>query len=214
MRLGLISLLFENPLFFLIAATGLVISVTIHEFAHAFVADKLGDPTPRYQGRVTLDPRAHLDPVGTLAILFIGFGWGKAVQFDPFNLKNPKQDIALIALAGPASNIIMATLLSVAIGVFNLNGYFAIVASWVTYVNIMLAIFNLVPIRPLDGSKILLSLLPKDLALEYDTIMRRYGTFILLGLLIPWGGNSSPISLLISPVIEFVMTLLSKLWMI
>lgn len=214
MGMGPLSLLFQNPVLFIVWAVGLVISITIHEFAHAFVADKLGDPTPRYQGRVTLDPRSHLDPVGTLAILLIGFGWGKAVRFDPFNLKNPKKDIAMIALAGPASNIALATLLSLAIGLFDLSGTIQNILLSILGINVMLAIFNLVPIAPLDGSKILMSLLPKDLALEYDTIMRRYGTFILLGLLIPWGGNSSPISLLISPIIDFVLTLLSSLWFI
>ena len=89
-RIGLLSILFSDPISFVIIVVGLVVSVTIHEFAHAFIADKLGDPTPRYQGRVTLDPRAHLDPLGTVAILVMGFGWGKAVQFDPYNLKDPK----------------------------------------------------------------------------------------------------------------------------
>ena len=122
MRSSLLSLLFTDPLSFAVIAVGLVISITIHEFAHAFIADKLGDPTPRYQGRVTLDPRAHLDPFGTIAILLVGFGWGKAVQFDPFNLKNPVKDTALIALAGPVSNILLALALSIIIGIFNLQG--------------------------------------------------------------------------------------------
>ncbi len=214
MRTGLISLLFSDPISFVIVAIGLVISVTIHEFAHAFVADKLGDPTPRYQGRVTLDPRAHLDPLGTLAILLIGFGWGKAVQFDPYNLKDPRKDTALIALAGPASNIILAALLSLAIGLFNLQGIAVSIMLPIIFINVMLAIFNLVPVSPLDGSKIAQAVLPKDVALEYELFMNRYGNLVLLALILPLFGSRSAISQLISPAIESVITLLSTLWTI
>ena len=213
-RIGLLSILFNDPISFVMIAVGLIISVTIHEFAHAFVADKLGDPTPKYQGRVTIDPRAHLDPMGTLAILIIGFGWGKAVQFDPFNLKDPKRDTALIALAGPASNIILATILSLVIGIMNITGVLLSILVTVIFINVMLAIFNLVPIAPLDGSKIAQALLPKHVALEYEMFMRRYGTFVLLGLLLPWNGSGSPISHLISPIIEFITSILSSLWTI
>ena len=212
MPTGLISLLFSDPISFVLVAVGLVISVTIHEFAHAFVADKLGDPTPRYQGRVTLDPRAHLDPLGTLAILLIGFGWGKAVQLDPYNLKDPKRDTALIAIAGPASNIILATVLSLIIGVLNLQGIAIAVLLPIIFINVMLAIFNLVPVYPLDGSKIAQAILPKEVALEYELFMTRYGNFVLLALILPLFGSRSAISQLISPVIEFVITLLSTLW--
>lgn len=213
-RIGLLRLLFENPVIFFIVAIGLIIAVTIHEFAHAFIADKLGDPTPKYQGRVTLDPRAHLDPMGTLAILIIGFGWGKPVQFDPYNLKNPKKDAALISLAGPASNIILATILSLLIGLIGIHGGLRDALIWIIGVNIMLAIFNLIPIAPLDGSKIANALLPKHLALEYEMFMNKYGTLVLIGLILPWNGASSPISHLISPAISFVMSILSNLWFI
>ncbi|MBP7700753.1 site-2 protease family protein [Candidatus Woesebacteria bacterium] len=211
-QIGLLPILFSDPISFFIIAAGLIISVTIHEFAHAFTADKLGDPTPKYQGRVTLDPRAHLDPMGTLAILIIGFGWGKAVQFDPFNLKNPKKDTALIALAGPASNIILATLISVVIGALNISGILLSVLVTIIFINVMLAIFNLVPIYPLDGSKIAQALLPKQLALEYELFMRRYGNLVLIGLILPWNGTGSPISHLISPIIDFVTGILMLLW--
>jgi len=211
-QIGLLPILFSDPISFFIIAVGLIISVTIHEFAHAFTADKLGDPTPKYQGRVTLDPRAHLDPMGTLAILIIGFGWGKAVQFDPFNLKNPKKDTALIALAGPASNIILATLISVVIGALNISGILLSVLVTIIFINVMLAIFNLVPIYPLDGSKIAQAILPKQLALEYELFMRRYGNLVLIGLILPWNGTGSPISHLISPIIDFVTGILMLLW--
>lgn len=214
MKIGLISILFSDPISFVLIALGLVISITIHEFSHAFVADKLGDPTPRYQERVTLDPRAHLDPIGTLAILLIGFGWGKAVQFDPYNLKDPKKDTALIALAGPASNIILATLLSLIIGIFNLSGIFVAVMLPIIFINIMLAIFNLIPVYPLDGSKILQAILPKETALEYEIFMNRYSNFVLLALILPLFGSRSAASHLILPIINFVVDLLSKLWII
>ncbi|MFZ1721013.1 MAG: site-2 protease family protein [Microgenomates group bacterium] len=206
----LLSLLFTDPFSFIVIAGALLISLSVHEFAHAWTADKLGDPTPRHQGRVTLDPRAHLDPIGTLAILLIGFGWGKPVMFDPYNLRNPVKDASLIALAGPVSNLILAVLVSLIATVIPPIGIFtapviASIASAVVFLNVMLAIFNLVPIHPLDGSKILLALLPEDTAYEYETFMRKNGTFVLLALLIPWGGGASPISLLISPIIQTVV---------
>lgn len=192
---------------FVFWAIALVIAITIHEFAHAFAADKLGDPTPRSQGRLTLNPLAHLDPLGTLALFLIRFGWGKPVQFDPYNLRNPKRDSAIISLAGPASNLILALLLSL-LGNFlpdySLLSYF--LTSLIT-LNIILAIFNLVPVYPLDGEKILAGLLPPRLAAEYQSIMRQYGTLILIFMLLPIGGIS-PVAALISPVISALTHLL------
>ncbi|NCS97110.1 MAG: site-2 protease family protein [Candidatus Pacebacteria bacterium] len=207
----LLTLLFESPLLFVLAAGGLIIALTIHEFAHAFIADKLGDPTPTYQGRVTLNPLAHLDPLGTLAILVVGFGWGKPVQFDPFNLKDPKRDTALIALAGPASNILLAIALAVVYhllpGTTFFLGIVAPVLQYIISINVMLAIFNLVPVYPLDGSKIFQALLPAENALAYEQFMQRYGSIVLLMLIVPWSG-SSPVQALISPIISFVVNLL------
>ena len=108
----MLGLLFSDPRTFVLVIFALIISITIHEFAHAFVADKLGDPTARALGRVTLDPRAHLDPLGTILLIVAGFGWGRPVPFDPSYLKNPKKDSALIALAGPVSNFLLAILLT------------------------------------------------------------------------------------------------------
>jgi Zn-dependent protease len=202
----LLSLLYTNPLFFLIAAVGLIVAITIHEFAHAYVADKLGDPTPSLDGRVTLDPRAHLDPMGTLLLLIAGFGWGKPVVFDPYNLKEPLRDTALIALAGPVSNLILAAILALVIN-FNLLPFLNGVWLAMLHINVMLAIFNLVPVHPLDGSKILLALLPPESSYEYEKFMARYGMFVLLLLIFPWNG-SSPISQLVSPIIDIVIKLL------
>ncbi len=207
----MLNLLFSSPIAFVILAVVLVASITIHEFAHAWAADHLGDPTPRSQGRITLNPLAHLDPLGTLAILLIGFGWGRPVVFDPYNLKNPVKDAALIALAGPASNLILATIVAVAfklglLGFLGAIGASAIITLIVS-LNVMLAIFNLVPVFPLDGEKILVALLPRTTAIEYSQFMRRYGMIVLLFLLAPWSGNS-PISRLISPIIGFITNLL------
>lgn len=202
----LYQLALSDPLAFALIAVIIVLSLAIHEFAHAWMADRLGDPTPRVQGRVTLNPLAHLDPLGTLMLLFIGFGWGKPVQFDPYNLKNPIKDIALIAFAGPLSNILIALLFAVAFqfGALTFLGPLGtVLAAYVVSLNVMLAVFNLVPVFPLDGEKVLTAFLPKRTALEFHSFMERYGMFVLLFLIIPWTGVS-PISRLISPIIQFV----------
>lgn len=203
----MINLLLSSPLAFVIFFPALLLAITFHEFAHAFVADKLGDPTPRIQGRVTLNPLAHLDPVGTLFILMTRFGWGKPVEYDPYNLKEPLRDSALIALAGPTANIILAAFIGGLTKFLILPEILEIAMVQFVFVNIMLAVFNLVPVHPLDGSKIILSVLPKTTALEYDAVMRHYGTLILIALLIPWINGTSPVSMLISPVIEFLALL-------
>lgn len=192
---------------FIINAIAFIIALTIHEFSHAYVADKLGDPTPRSYGRLTLNPLAHLDPLGTLAIIFIGFGWAKPVPFDPYNLRNPKQDSMLIALAGPASNLILAIILSLVIKIIPPT----IISDILLYImmgNIGIAIFNIIPVFPLDGEKILIGLLPDTLATEFQNIMRQYGTIILVLMLLPIAGGTSPIIALISPIISFVTGLL------
>lgn len=201
----LFSLLFQSPLAFALLAGSLVLCLTIHEFAHAITADRLGDPTPRMQGRVTLNPLSHLDPVGTLALLLLGFGWGKPVMFDPYNLQNPRRDTVLIALAGPASNIILAFVLMV---ISAIAGIDSIVLQFLISINIILAAFNLIPIHPLDGGKILSGLLPPALAEEYDDILYHYGTWILLLLVFPWAGGASPISFLVGPLAGGLETIL------
>lgn len=201
----MIDLLFSNPLAFIIMFGGLLMSITIHEFAHCWVTDKLGDPTPRARGRLTLDPRAHLDPIGVLALLFTRFGWGKPAPFDPYNLKEPVRDTALIAAAGPVSNIIVAVTLSVLLKVGLMPfEWLQIAMIQIMAINIMLAIFNLLPVYPLDGSKILTAFLPKTTAMEYDETMTKYGNIILIFLIIPWNG-ASPASQLLSPMINIVL---------
>ena len=203
----MLATLFSNPILFLFWMIALVATISIHEYAHARMADRLGDPTPRAMGRLTLNPKAHLDPLGTLALLLIGFGWGKPVPFDPYNLRSPRRDSALIALAGPASNLLFAFVLSMLIRFVPLTYLLTSLISILVSLNIMLAIFNLVPVFPLDGEKILSGFLPAGLAQEYGNIMRQYGTLILIFLLLPLGG-ASPISALISPVIGWITQLL------
>lgn len=200
----MLSQLLTNPLLGLSWFLGLILAITIHEFAHAFTADRLGDPTPRLQGRLTLNPLAHLDPLGTLMLLLTRFGWGKPVQFDPFNLANPRRDAALISLAGPVSNLATAT---IATGIIRLAPIFYPLLLPLIVLSVSLALFNLIPIHPLDGGKIILGLLPRTLAAEWDRILHQYGLIILILLLLPLGGIS-PISALLSPAITFTLNLL------
>ena len=191
---------------FLIWGGALIIAVTIHEFAHAYIADRLGDPTPGMQGRISLNPLRHLDPIGTLMLILFRFGWGKPVPFDPFNLRHPKRDSAIIALAGPASNLILATLLSFLIRLMP-ESLLTILAIPLILMNINLAIFNLLPVPPLDGAKVLYGILPMDWAEEYNHFMKDYGMFLLIFLIIPIGGSSIAINLIL-PVITLVTQLL------
>lgn len=204
--MGLINLL-GNPLVFVFSAIALVMAITIHEFAHAWAADKLGDPTPRSDGRLTLNPLAHLDPIGTVMIVLIGFGWGRPVVFNPRHLVHPVRDAALIALAGPVSNLVLATCFSIILSITfavapQLVSALAVLPLYIIAVNVMLAIFNLVPIHPLDGGKILSALLPASAAIEYDRFLYRYGFIVLIALIAPIGSSGSALHALISPAIE------------
>lgn len=164
---ALLSLLLTIP--------GVLIAITCHEFAHAFVADKLGDDTPRREGRLTLNPIAHLDPVGSVLLLFAGIGWGKPVHVNPRNynrtMSMEKAD-ALVSVAGPLTNFILAIIFTLtycaiykfAYGIFALETYGIIIREIIStaiVINIGLGVFNLIPLPPLDGSKIIMPLLPK-----------------------------------------------------
>ena len=195
-----------DPLALLLFLPALIIAITIHEFAHAFLADRLGDPTPQLQGRLSLNPLKHLDPVGSLMLLFFRFGWGKPVEFDPYNLRHPRRDAALISLAGPAVNLVLATLLALILK-FSPSSLFSVFLIPIILININLAIFNLLPVPPLDGAKILYGFLPRDWADEYNDFMGRYGTILLILLIIPIGGSSLAINLIL-PVINAISNLL------
>lgn len=192
-----------------------VLTITIHEAAHAWTADRLGDPTARLLGRLSLNPIKHIDLYGSIAIPLLLlllhspflFGWAKPVPIDPYNLKNPRRDSALISFAGPLINIFLATILAIMIRVFPQSVFFNI-AYPIILLNVTLAIFNLLPIHPLDGGKILAGLLPAEEAREYDMFLNRYGMLILAFLIFPILGGSSLVNTIISPVINLIMFLL------
>jgi Zn-dependent protease len=211
----------SNPLVFIFSMLGLIVAISIHEFSHALAADRLGDPTPRLQGRLTLNPLAHLDPIGTIMLLLVHFGWGKPVQFDPFNLRHPRRDSAIISLAGPVSNFLLAILCSIVIHIlFTVRLTLltnAIAGSALTIIiailqpviifNIALGVFNLVPIHPLDGFKIVEGILPDEYARQWKEL-EPYGMIFLLFLAFPILGSVSPISRVIGPVIDFLLNTL------
>ena len=204
-----------NPLTFIFSIVALVVAITIHEFAHAYAADRLGDPTPRLQGRLTLNPLAHLDPIGTLMLLLVHFGWGKPVQFDPYNLRHPRRDSAIISLAGPATNFVMAIICAVFLQLlFNtrlamISQLFIGLLQPLIVLNVVLGVFNLVPIHPLDGFKIVEGMLPDDYARQWHEL-EGYGMIFLLFLVFPLFGGVSPISRVISPIIEFILSMLFR----
>ena len=163
---------------------GLIIAMTIHEYAHARVADWLGDFTPRMQGRLTLNPAAHIDPFGLLMLFLIKFGWAKPVMVNPSNFRNPRRDDILVSAAGPLANLLVAfiTMLVVVILVkfgFHMSTGMRTVFSLILIYNINFAIFNMLPIPPLDGSHILRNLLPYELAVRFQAI-ERYSFLILI----------------------------------
>lgn len=207
------DLLYSVLYVLLSAAIVIFLTMPVHEWAHGFAASKLGDPTAKYYGRLRLNPLAHIDPVGALGILLFGIGWAKPVPVDPRYFKNPKRDMAITAFAGPLSNLIMAFLAIfvsnalqfaafLCIGMVSYILYFvAIVFYYVAAINISLAVFNLVPIPPLDGSKILAAFL-SDRA--YYTLMRyeRYFTIILYGLIFFSTRFSTVLSVAVSSLIS------------
>ena len=199
------------------------VAITIHEAAHAWMSDKMGDPTARLMGRLSLNPIVHYDPIGTSLLLMlvflrilgvpvIPFGWAKPVVIDPFNLKNPRRDSALISLAGPTANLVFAILAAILIRLTYspLSGlhFVAELLIPVVLLNVVLAIFNLIPIHPLDGGKIFVGLLPEKEAREADLFLHRYGLIILLLLIFPSFGGVSPISTLLNPIINFILGIL------
>ncbi len=197
-------------------APPILLALTIHEFAHGYVAMQLGDPTARLAGRLTLNPIKHLDPIGTIAIFIIHFGWAKPVPVNPTYFRNPKQDMIWVAMAGPLTNLAMAVFSAIALKILFM------VASLIPQnelsfallyplkemliisvkINVILCIFNFLPIPPLDGSRILMGLLPNDLARSYASV-ERYGFIILLIL-----AFSGILSKLILPIISLINSLL------
>jgi Zn-dependent protease len=197
---------------------GIVIAIAFHEFAHAWAADKLGDETPRQQKRLTLNPIAHIDPIGFLLLLFAGFGWGKPVQINPVNFRRTismKKGNALVALAGPLMNFLLVIVFSIIVGLIyrfalsfaltTAGSYVMEVLEGIIMVNASLGVFNLIPLPPLDGSKILVALLPKK-ASEWYTSHERilYIVFIVIWI--------TPIAAaIIRPLLEILSVFIFKI---
>ncbi|MGI9536294.1 MAG: site-2 protease family protein [Desulfocapsaceae bacterium] len=200
----------------IIMAPPLLLALTLHEYAHGYVAYRLGDPTARDAGRLTLNPLSHLDPIGTIAFFFIKFGWAKPVPVNPHYFKNPRKDMLWVALAGPVTNLLLAVvsalLLKAMIGTASVIPYSTMLEAILVplynmlvasvWINLVLCIFNFLPIPPLDGGRILTGLLPEDLARTYASF-ERYGFIIILIL-----AFSGVLGTVIFPVIRFANNLL------
>ncbi len=185
----------------------LVFALVFHEFSHAWVANQLGDPTAKYAGRLTLNPLAHLDIFGSLMILFVGFGWAKPVPVDSRYLGNPRIDMMKIAFAGPASNLILALISGTIIRATGYMGAFTTMLVMFTQINIMLAVFNMIPISPLDGAQIFSGfMVRRNPDMVYK--LQIYGPQILMGLIL-FGmfTRISPIWWVMRPFVDFFMFL-------
>jgi len=193
----------------------LIFSIIVHEIAHGFMADWLGYPTARLQGRLTLNPIKHIDPVGSIIVPLITslsgftFGWAKPVIYNPYNLKNKRQGEFLIALAGPASNLVIAAIFGLIIRFNFVNALamtpFLEICSYIVVINLVLAIFNLIPVPPLDGSKLLFAWLPNQYGKIRMTLEMYAPLFILVVVFFLWG--------IISPIVSFVFSLFTGIGM-
>jgi Zn-dependent protease len=202
----MLNLMFSDPFTFILIFGGMMVSIGLHEASHCYTADYLGDPTPRSMGRVTLNPIAHLDLIGTLMILTTGvFGWGKSSPFDPYNLKDPKRDTALIAFAGPASNLVIAILLALIIRFVSLPASIIIIIISLIQLNITLALFNLIPVAPLDGSKIAGIFMSNESAVRFSS---QQNLMLLFLLILPIFSGSSIASIIVSPIANVILHLL------
>ncbi len=192
-----------------------LLAITLHEFAHGWVANRLGDPTARLLGRLTLNPIKHLDPIGTLAFFLTGMiGWAKPVPVNILQLKDPKKDMMLVALAGPLTNIFLATVSALFLKFLSITGLtynlsllpvirpIYMMAQASVMINVGLAIFNFIPIPPLDGSRILTGLLPYRQALTFSKI-EPYGFMILIGLMF-----TGIVHMVISPIVYLIVGIL------
>jgi Zn-dependent protease len=169
----------------ILSAPAILFGLTIHEFSHGWVAWQLGDPTAKMMGRLTLNPLKHLDPIGTIALFLFRFGWAKPVPIDPRNFRHPTRDMAISGMAGPAANLLTAAVSGLILRVlilFHVGGFVAMLTSYFVLFNLILCFFNLIPIPPLDGSRLLYHLLPPNLAAGYGRL-ERYGFIILIGII-------------------------------
>ena len=187
--IGLLGILKDDPLTFVLLMIALVFAIALHEYAHALAADLQGDRMPRAMGRLTLNPARHLDPLGTVALVLAGFGWGKPVEFRRSALSSKRFGAALVALAGPLMNLFLAVVAAFVLGlVLNVRPELrfegGVVVNFLllfTSINVLLAVFNLIPLPPLDGSRLLTIFLPHDKQ-KIIFFLDQYGFVILLGL--------------------------------
>lgn len=187
----------------------MLIALTVHEYAHARVAVMLGDNTPRIAGRLTLNPIAHLDPVGLIMLWIARFGWAKPVPVNPYNLRYGSNGMLMVSLAGAAANLVTAVLAIILVGIlnkFNLaNDYIQNILTLTYFYNLIFAVFNMIPIPPLDGAKIVSSLLPGRLAYAFERIAP-YSFFILIALM-----YLGIIGMIINPIIDFLDLIISTI---
>ena len=187
--------------FFILTLPILLVVITVHEFSHALVADRLGDPTPRLAGRLTLNPVAHIDPIGFLMLIVVRFGWAKPVPINPYNFRNPRSGALLVSLAGPVANFLFAWIVAIILRTVPIGSdLLAQIMSYTIFINLALGVFNLIPIPPLDGSHVLEFFLPPH---RYEIMqqLEQYGFIILI--LIIFAGQP-----LLFAVIDFLYRLL------
>lgn len=204
--MGLLNLLINDPLSFLLLALPLLYSIIIHELAHGWVASRMGDQTARLMGRLSLNPLRHLDPVGTVMLFLFGFGWAKPVPVDFHNLREPRKGMIMVSAAGIIANLMLAFL---AVFLQRLlapapSSVFETLLYYMAQINIILASFNLIPIPPLDGSKILMGFSPPRLQYALSRL-EPYGFFILIGLL--YLGALNPLISLFRAIIMSIISL-------
>lgn len=193
-----------DPLTVIVLLAILIMSIVLHELSHGYTAELLGDPTPRLQGRLTINPLKHLELFGSVIVPIITslagfpFGWAKPVQWNPYNVKNKRVGELLISLAGPLANILIALVFGFVIrsGVQGLPDSFIAISSYIVMINITLAVFNLIPIPPLDGSKILFSILPPRLSYVRTAFERYSLVLVVILLFVLWR--------FIEPIIPFI----------
>jgi Zn-dependent protease len=194
-----------NPAWLLAVAGIILLALPVHEFAHAFVAVQLGDPTPRYQGRYTLNPLRHIDPIGAVLIALVGFGWAKPVQWNPRNVTiEPRLASILVSVAGPLSNLLLAFLSLLISQLLGVGGVITGFLTTFATINVLLFVFNLLPIPPLDGSHVLFALLPGDTR-RLQFYLMQYGMLIVFAIVfIAPGLIRGPTSLIMSLLINMV----------